>query len=253
MAKAKAKFTVGSTRPQTGSGVLDELIGVVPAQAAPSEEPARNKFVSQLDANSPLEEVESRITAATNEYVVEVGTLLGLVRDNEMWRKSETPYSSWEEYLRIRWDWTPQYANLLIRLVPVVQAVSPYSERPINAGQGKALWPIWTQDGGREKAIEVFKATPGKKSAAAITRTAISLGYLTEEPKARPEPSAPPVLSRFREFAELLDDGHGRKLIEAAKADPDWSRGKLLPALRAAVDLLESEFGEPGSGDDASG
>ncbi|SDL75438.1 hypothetical protein SAMN05421874_128102 [Nonomuraea maritima] len=240
-----AKFTVASTQPETGSSVLDELIGAVPAQ---SPAPAGNKFVSQLDANSPLDEVESRITAATNEYVVEVGTLLGLVRDNEMWRKSETPYTSWEEYLRIRWDWTPQYANLLIRLVPIVQAVSPHSDRPVNAGQGKALWPIWTQDGGHDKAVEVFKQTPGKKSAAAITRTAVALGYIDEETKPQKEARAaapPAVLSRFREFADLVSEGDGKHLIEAAKADPDWGKGALLPTLRQAVWMLESEFGDP--------
>lgn len=209
---------------------------------------AGNKFVSQLSADSPLEEIEGRITAATNEYVAEVGTLLGLVRDNNLWEKTETPYTSWEEYLRLRWNWTPQYANLLIRLAPVVQALSPHSDRPINAGQGKAIWPIWTQDDGPRKAIEVFQATPGKKSAAAITRTAVSMGYVEEEkPAAMPAKAGvvvPRSLVRFREFAELVSDRDGEHLIEAAKADPDWGKGALLPALRQAVWMLESEFGE---------
>ncbi|MGW4639631.1 hypothetical protein ACWEN6_13940 [Sphaerisporangium sp. NPDC004334] len=230
---------------------LAEAEAASPVQLPAAVEVLGNKFVSQLDADSSLQDIETRITTITNEYVAEVGQLLGLVRDNEKW--STADYTSWEEYLRLRWDWTPQYANLLIRLVPMVKALSEYSDRPINASQGKELWPVWTQDDGRSKVIEVFKATPGKKSGAALKRTAIAMGYLTQEPEGAPAPSDPPLprsYARFREFAELVNERDGAHLIEVAKADPDWGKGALLPALRQAVWTLESEFG---SGDDTAG
>jgi hypothetical protein len=193
-------------------------------------------------------EIENRITTVTNEYVAEVGRLLGLVRDNELWKKAEMPYGSWPEYLRVRWNWTPQYANLLIRLVPVVKALSPYSDRPINAGQGKAIWPVWMQEDGERKAVEVFKATPGKKSAAAIQRMAIAMGYLEGEledeqdegPAARP---ASAVWERFNTVLPVIEDHDGLRSLMREAPEMGLSFGfKLARAVEEIkADLTEEQ------------
>ncbi|MEU7856225.1 hypothetical protein [Nonomuraea sp. NPDC049141] len=82
-------------------------------------------------------------------------------------------------------------------------------------------------------------------------RVARAKGYLPTEDDADSEPAPEggvhsKNLVRFRQFTELVSDREGRHLIEAAKEDPDWGRGALLPTLKQAVWMLESEFGDAG-------
>lgn len=237
MSERRKTFQIGSSRP-AGSGLLDELIGAVPPQpSAPAPVAAGNKFVSELGPDSPLEAIEDRIRTSTNEYVAEVGRLLGYVRDRELWRKAATPYNSWDEYLRLRWDWTRQYANLLIRMVPVIEACSPHSDRPINGGQGKALLRV-VERHGIDAAVEVFKATPGRRSAAALEKTAVRLGYLEPEEKPKPaEPSFAELWARFEPVLPVVRDLPA--LADLAKAAPERGMELAWEFSRAVQEIKE--------------
>ena len=174
-----------------------------------------NKFVVELDANSSLEEIENRITTIHRQFYGELGVLLGYIRDGKKWEIAG--YKSWPEYLRIRWNWTASYGNRLILIGPVIQGLAPHADKEINAGQGHAIAPVW-YDVSHDAAIEVWNATPGRKSAAALEKTAIEMGYL--QPSTTAEESTNTSSSPWKRYDDALaalDDEEGlRNLVHDA-------------------------------------
>ncbi|MFI7455450.1 hypothetical protein ACIBQX_48885 [Nonomuraea sp. NPDC049714] len=173
-----------------------------------------NKFVVEIDGNSSLEEIENRITTIHRQFYGELGVLLGYIRDGKKWEPSG--YKSWPEYLRIRWNWTASYGNRLILIGPVIQGLAQYSDKEISAGQGHAIAPVW-YDVSHDAAIEVWKATPGRKSAAALEKTAIDLGYLQPNTTKESKNTSSSLWKRYDDALTVLDDEDGlRNLAQDA-------------------------------------
>jgi hypothetical protein len=174
-----------------------------------------------------------------------VGRALAAIRDYELFR--DKGHTSFTAYIKAEHPWHPSYVSRVIADIPVVEALADHGvDRDLNEGQATAVRPV-LEEHGRDALYEVWDSTQGKRSAAALMRVARAKGYLPAE-------DAPPQegvihsrnLGRFRQFTELVGDREGRHLIEAVKEDPDWGRSALLPALKQAVWILESELGDPG-------
>lgn len=167
-----------------------------------------NKFVVEISSDSSLEEIENRITTIHRQFYGELGVLLGYIREGKKWETAG--YTSWPEYLRIRWNWTASYGNRLILIGPVIQGLAPYADKEINAGQGHAIAPVW-YDVSHEAAIKVWQSTPGRRSAAALEKTAIEMGYL--QPSAAKEEPEAPLWKRYDDALAVLDDRESRRTL----------------------------------------
>lgn len=218
----------------------------VPAQQGPVDEPlttteldrSGNKFVSAFDGASTLHELEKAITDVTHQHLIDIGTLLGLIRDHEKWTEGETPYTSWGEYLRIRWNWTRQYANRLISLVPVVKVLAPHADREINAGQAQTLLPVYNRHG-QDAVLEIWSATPGNRSAASLEKVALSKGYLevSTQKQVEAKKAIPPQgWLLFEPVLPLIQDVENLRML--AMEEPE--RGaEMAAAMRRAADEIE--------------
>ncbi|MEV4364584.1 hypothetical protein [Nonomuraea sp. NPDC049625] len=243
-ATASPAVTLASELTGTGGTALS------PVSASP--EPAGSQtpsdvFVEKMSRGAvpTLEDCERHITAITTQWLLAVGRALAAIRDHELFQ--EKGYTSFTAYIKAEHPWHPSYVSRVIADIPVVEALSEHGvDRDLNEGQATAVRPVLEMHG-REALYEVWDSTQGKKSAAALVRVARAKGYLSTEHAdefAREGTAHSRNLARFRQFAELVSDGEGRRLIEAAKEDPDWGKGALLPALKQAVWMLESEFGD---------
>ncbi|MEU8364900.1 hypothetical protein AB0C27_53695 [Nonomuraea sp. NPDC048882] len=214
-----------------------------PALAAPTPADAFVEKLARGDVPT-LEDCEKHITAITTQWLLAVGRALAAIRDHELFR--DKGYTSFTAYLKNEHPWHPSYVSRVIADIPVVEALAEHGvDRDLNEGQASAVRPV-LEEHGREALYDVWDSTEGKKSAAALVRVARAKGYLPpleDAESEREEIAFSKNLARFREFAELVSDGHGKRLIEAAKEDPDWGKSVLFPALRQAVGMLESEFG----------
>jgi hypothetical protein len=226
-----------------GVAVVATLSEATPVAAAPTD-----TFVEKMSGGvvPTLEDCERHITTVTMQWLLAVGRALEAIREHELFQ--EKGYTSFTAYIKAEHPWHPSYVSRVIADIPVVEALAEHGvDRDLNEGQATAIRPV-LETHGRDALYEVWDATQGKKSAAALVRVARSKGYLALE-EADDDDTAPDAagsrnLTRFRQLTELVSTGEGRHLIEAAKEDPDWGKGALLPALRQAVWMLESEFGD---------
>ncbi|MGW4410945.1 hypothetical protein ACWEJ6_43410 [Nonomuraea sp. NPDC004702] len=209
---------------------------------------ASDAFVEKVSRGDvpTLEDCEKHITAITTQWLLAIGRALAAIRDYELFR--EKGFTSFTAYIKAEHPWHPTYVSRVIAGIPVVEALAEHGvDRDLNEGQVTAMRPV-LEAHGRDALFEVWDSTVGKRSAAALVRVARAKGYLP------PEGSDQELqeegrhysrnLARFRQFTDLVGSGDGRRLIEAAKEDPVWGQGALLPALKQAVVMLESEFGD---------
>lgn len=244
-ATASPVATLASELTGTGGTSLSP-VGASPEPAV-SQAPPSDVFVEKMSRGDvpTLEDCEKHITAITTQWLLAVGRALAAIRDHELFR--EKGYTSFTAYIKAEHPWHPSYVSRVIADIPVVEALSEHGvDRDLNEGQATAVRPVLEMHG-REALYEVWDSTQGKKSAAALVRVARTKGYLSPEDADELTQEGTVHsrnLARFRQFAELVSDGEGRRLIEAAKEDPDWGKGALLPALKQAVRVLESEFGD---------
>ncbi|MEU5869571.1 hypothetical protein ABZ815_51000 [Nonomuraea sp. NPDC047529] len=192
-----------------------------------------------------LEDCEKHITAITTQWLLAIGRALAAIRDHELFQQKG--YTSFTAYIKAEHPWHPSYVSRVIADIPVVEALAEHGvDRDLNEGQATAVRPV-LESHGRDALFEVWDSTEGKRSAAALVRVARAKGYLPPEAASEPgreEGTYSKNLAQFRQFAELVSSGEGRRLIEAAKEDPDWGKGALLPTLKQAVWMLESEFSD---------
>ncbi|MET7339147.1 hypothetical protein [Nonomuraea sp. NPDC005650] len=199
-----------------------------------------NKFVVEIDGNSSLEEIENRIATIHRQFYGELGMLLGYIREGRKWETAG--YKSWPEYLRIRWDWTASYGNRLILIAPVIHGLAPYSDKEINPGQGHAIAPVW-HDVSHDAAIEVWKATPGRKSAAALEKTAIEMGYLQSNAKEENRGASSSLWKRYDDVLAVLDDEDSRRSLVQHAPEKGFSVAyKLFKAAAEIKNHLPEEL-----------
>ncbi|MFG1620177.1 hypothetical protein ACGFI3_46150 [Nonomuraea wenchangensis] len=219
-------------------------------EVAPTAAASTDAFVEKMSSGvvPTLEDCERHITTVTMQWLLAVGRALQAIREHELFK--EKGYTSFTAYIKAEHPWHPSYVSRVIADIPVVEALAEHGvDRDVNEGQATAVRPV-LEEYGREALYEVWDSTQGKKSAAALVRVARAKGYLPAEEDAGELAQEGSVysrnLSRFREFAMLVTDGEGKRLIEAAKEDPAWGKDVLFPALQQAVWVLESEFGNNG-------
>ncbi|MEV4249334.1 hypothetical protein AB0J63_38705 [Streptosporangium canum] len=258
--KASPRFNIGSTRPGAGAGVVDELIGKVPTQepapsvtadekgvngtavqavdkfvTAPTPDAFVDKFVNGVVPT--LEDCERHIAAITTQWLLGVGRALAAIRDHELFQ--EKGYTSFTAYLRTEHPWHPSYVSRVIANIPVVEALERHgADRDLNEGQATAIRPVWEQHG-EEALFEVWDATTGKRSAAALVRVARAKGYLDPVDEQAQARSALSGLAQFRPVLKALSDL--RALRQAALESPEGAR-ELAATLRTALAELEADL-----------
>ncbi|MEV4180705.1 hypothetical protein AB0J28_04570 [Streptosporangium canum] len=258
--KAGPRFSIGSTRPGAGAGVVDELIGKVPAQEPASSITADEKGVNDAAVQAgdkfvtasatdafvdkfvngvvpTLEDCERHITAITTQWLLGVGRALAAIRDHELFK--EKGYTSFTAYLRTEHPWHPSYVSRVIANIPVVEALERHgADRDLNEGQATAIRPVWEQHG-EEALFEVWDATTGKRSATALARVARAKGYLDPVDEQAQARSALSGLAQFKPVLKALSDL--RALRQAAFESPEGAR-ELAATLRTALAELEADL-----------
>ncbi|MEU4834138.1 hypothetical protein [Streptosporangium sp. NPDC023615] len=200
---------------------------------------AADPFTRKLAAGviPTLEDCEQHIVALTTQWLLGVGRALVVIRDYE--RFLEKGYSSFTSYIRAEHQWHPTYVSRVIADIPVLEALSRHGvDRDVNEGQATALRPVWEKHG-EEALFEVWDATPGKRSAAALEQTARAKGYLDQ--LATSHKPTTTFAAEAGKLRAILQRVVKRDLAQtAASEDPDEVK-KVVAELRVLLDEIEKK------------
>ncbi|MGW6876226.1 hypothetical protein [Streptomyces xanthophaeus] len=188
------------------------------------------------------------------------GKALQVVRDTKLFRAS---FATFEEYVEARWDFTPQYANRLIKTWKIAEAVfdkksndlETIVSRKLNQAQCEELVELAEEHGTDAAALlylTVAKAVGVKVSAKLVAGAAASLpvgavgdrvkteasvaAYLSEleSPKALPSQDA---LKALKKVTSKLNESALRAAMETS---PDATRAmvtELIESLSSSVGI----------------
>jgi hypothetical protein len=209
----KPRFGISAV-PADSPSVLDDLLSVprqTPPQPPTEGEPLTGTVVSKFVNDAPaavtdafvskfvngdvptLDECEQHISRVTTQYLIGVGRALAAIRDHQLYK--QRGYTSFGDYLAAEQPWKPPYVSRIISALPVVEALARHgAERDVNEAQATALRPV-LETHGEDALFEVWDATVGKRSAAALVRVARARGYLPPVDDTD-QPAQPAALAR---------------------------------------------------------
>lgn len=220
---------------------------VDPAAVTGSAEQRLAAFEAAIDRAK--ETAGTTLKAARARFVVEAGTALRAIRDEDGGLYKVT-HATFDEYIGARWDMDRTRAYQLIDAAPVMLVMSKIFDTAPVESHARVLAPV-LQGHGEPAVKEVFAAvrTTGEKvTAAAIREAADRLGYvLPPVPPSEPEPDAPlptghtpeqaRALARLEQGLAALRGAHralrGRVIPDAVRAD--YTRGSELVAEVASL------------------
>lgn len=202
---------------------------------------ARTITASERAAEAAAELVERHRILAT-------GGSLEQIRENELWR--ERGYTSFDGCVQDLWGFSGDYANKMIRGLPVVRALGELaSSTQLKERQLRALVGVWQTHG--EKAVrEVWEEAVrlGRTSGAGLEEAAKALGYgpaveipatVVNSKGSIPAPSAPQFDHRAEAMRLLNFDG----FLRIAAQHHTEARG-VLEEMRRLLDEAEKELAD---------
>lgn len=213
---------------------------VDPAAVTGTAEERLAAFEAAID--QAKETAGTTLKAARARFVVEAGTALRAIRDEDGGLYKVT-HATFEEYIARRWDMDRTRAYQLIDAAPVMQVMSKIFDTAPVESHARALAPVWAEHG--EPAVrEVFAAvrTKGDKVTAVTLREAADhLGYIPQQaPADEAENDAPPPMEHTPEQARalvLLEQG-----LAALRGAHRALRGRVIPDAVAADHVIGSEL-----------
>lgn len=193
------------------------------------------------------------LKAARARFVVETGTALRAIRDDDLFKLS---HETFDAYITGRWDMDRTRAYQLIDAAPVMLVMSKIFDTAPVESQARVLAPVLEAHG--ESAVREIVAAArqsgSKVTAKAIRDAADRLNYVPPPPPAVEAAPAEPVtehtpeqaraLVRLEQGLAALRGAHralrGRVIPDALAADPE--RGRVLAAqvrdLAGKIDRL---------------
>jgi hypothetical protein len=182
------------------------------------------------------------LKAARARFVVEAGTALRAIRDQDGGLYKVT-HTTFEDYISARWDMDRTRAYQLIDAAPAMLVMSKIFDTAPVESQARAALPALESHG--EVAVKEIVAairTAGEKvTAKTITEHGRRLGYIPEQGPADDDGADPPTehtpeqaraLVRVEQGLAALRGAHralrGRVIPDALAADPE--QGKILAA-----------------------
>ena len=222
-----------------GASSLDD------ADTAPPDDvlPIGNMVPVSSEALSPAEvqtlEHYEHIIAQGIETFVEVGQALLAIRDQRLYRQS---YTTFEDYLRQRWDLSRSYAHRMIDAAVVVENLLPNGNIvPVNEAQARPLTSLPPEQQ-QEVWREVVETAPaGKVTAKHVQATVKRVKGASTEPKIdkpkalAPAPQRPPRQrvqdGLFGVLAMVKDEEAWTILGEIALALDTYAQGHPDPNL----------------------
>ncbi|WP_436764316.1 hypothetical protein [Streptosporangium sp. V21-05] len=228
---ANADETAGSGQTEAGAVALVDDKFVITTVADP--------FTRKLAAGivPTLEDCEQHIVAITTQWLLGIGRALAVIREHE--RFLDKGYSSFTSYIRAEHQWHPTYVSRVIADIPVLEALSRHGvDRDVNEGQATALRPVWEKHG-EEALFEVWDATPGKRSAAALEQTARAKGYFDQLAIShKPTTTFAAEAGKLRTILQRVVKQDLART--AAGEDPDEVK-KVVAELRVLLDEIEQK------------
>lgn len=184
------------------------------------------------------ETASQTLKAARARFVVEAGTALRAIRDEDGGLYKVT-HATFEDYIRDRWDMDRSRAYQLIDAAPAMLAMWKIFDKAPVESHAAILAPVLEDHGEAavKTVVEDIGQSGGKVTAAAIRETAQRLGYVpkpAQTPENEDEPDDPPAgltpeqvkvlaLARLQEGFVALRTAHkalrGRVIPDAVAAD----------------------------------
>jgi hypothetical protein len=199
------------------SPMADEPVDVLPGQIAieAADTPVETSLlpvgnhVAVSEVDEPLSHAEVQTLQHYEEIItkgvktfVEVGQALLAIRDQRLYRQE---YSSFEDYLRQRWELSRSYAHELIEASVVVQNVSAIANIvPVNGAQARPLTTLQPEQQ-REVWREAVETAPPSGITAAHVKKTVNLAKKakptgTKAPEAKQ--TAPPLPKTAEQSAQ---------------------------------------------------
>lgn len=218
---------------------------VVPAQPDPfapqpvdpstvTGTPAQRLAVFEAAIDRAKETAGTTLKAARARFVVEAGTALRAIRDEDGGLYKAT-HATFEDYIAARWDMDRSRAYQLIDAAPVMLVMSKIFDTAPVESHARVLAPVYEGHGepGVREVVAAVRITGEKVTAAAIREAAGRLNYLP--PPATPSDEAPPpvdhtamqarALVRLEQGLAALRTAHralrGRVIPDAVTADQE--------------------------------
>jgi hypothetical protein len=211
---------------------------VDPATVTGSAEERLAVFEAAIDRAK--ETAGSTLKAARARFVVETGTALRAIRDEDggLYKVS---HATFEEYIAARWDMDRSRAYQLIDAAPVMLVMSKIFDAAPVESHARVLAPVLEGHGepAVREVVAAVRTTGEKITAAAIREAADRLNYL-------PDPAAP------ADDAEPLPTDHSRtearalvrleQGLAALRVAHRALRGRVIPYAVAATHKHGSEL-----------
>jgi hypothetical protein len=231
----KLYLSHGNPDPRVAAPVIPEQSSPADGKGSPEEDRGVNKFVDPSatlpiaralhEGREPtLEDCEQQMVIVTNQWLIATSEALTYIHAGKKWQKSKgIVYSSWQDYLRHRWDgMTKQRAHQLMKAGRSAAAVAPVAKSEIKESHARVLERIFEAVGTNDllpdeaaaeaacrKVWQAAARQSGRPSAAALEKVAIREGFLPlgEEPK-KPElpPADPPAWQQIAPVLKAVQD-----------------------------------------------
>jgi hypothetical protein len=182
-----------------------------------------------LSRKERLEAAEKVISAGMEEFY-RVGMKLKEVRDDELYK--EAGYTTWEDYCRLRWDWSRDYTYKLMRAAEYRAVLPDVDTKSTNKNKG------WT-----EATVREMTRLPDKRTATRVGAKIIKAVNDSEKQAARDDNVKPLKFTKatVRKFVdEELGIDHSKEAREARKLERTHTVTDTVRAwTRRAIDWAE--------------
>jgi hypothetical protein len=232
---------VGAEKPSDSTAEPAKAVAVVDPFAPKPLDPAtvtgtaeQRLAVYEAAIDGAKETAGNSIKAARARFVVEAGTALRAIRDEDggLYKGS---YETFEDYVTKRWDMDRSRAYQLIDAVPAMLTMSKIFDTAPVESQARAVIPVLESHG--EAAVQEIVAsirTAGEKvTAKTITDAGRRLGYIPEQPSADEDakPAAPATEHTPEQALAIIRLEKG---LSALRVAHKALRGTVVPDALAA-------------------